>query len=143
MTNDLPPQPASTRPRVTPAVLITAVVAVVVGILLGAAGGYVVANGLGVDEEGSRGERDVAAGCAVLERAREDLPLGQDNVKIDNPVFFELIGAGHLLMAAEQADDEYAAIGELGKDLVAGMTQLEVDLVNSSADELLAECADR
>lgn len=143
MTNHLPPQPASTRPRVTPAVLITAAVAVVVGLLIGAGGGYLIANGLDGETGGTRGEQDVATGCSTLERIGEDIPLNQENASIDDPVMFELIGVGYLFMAANEADDEHAAIGELGKDLVAGMTRLDLDLVNSSAEELLTACADR
>lgn len=138
-----PPTPASPPANGRTVLIITAVVAAIVGVVLGGGIGYLLFADRADGTALPRAEQDVAEGCAVLERIEDDLPVDTESTSIDDPVVFELLGAGHLFMAASRADESFEVVAELGKDLVAGITRLDLDLVNETSAELQTECADR
>ena len=135
--------PAPPAPSRRPALIITAVVAVIVGLVLGGGIGYLIFADRGDSGSTPRAEQDVAEGCAILERLAGELPVDPDSASLKDPVIFELLGAGHLFMAASRADESYEAISELGNDLINGMSRLDLDQANEAIAPLQEECADR
>lgn len=127
-------------PRRTAPLLVTAVLALVVGVALGVLGFWIATDDGG---DGSRAEQDMAAGCEILERAEGELPMDPEQVSLEEPLFFELIGAGSLFMATGLADDSYESVSALGNDLSAGVNRLDLELANGAISQLQSECADR
>lgn len=133
-----PPRTHRTRTLVLVAVAAAAVVGVL-GLVVGGIGGALLSSGLGGG--GSTEDQNIAEGCAILERVEEDLPVQEDSLALDEPLMFELGAVGQLFMAAGAGDTD----GELwtaGNDLVAGMSRLDVDLLNEGIEQAEAICAD-
>lgn len=125
------------------ALIITAVVAVIMGLVLGGGIGYLIFADRGDSGSTPRAEQDVAEGCAILDRLEDELPVDVESTSLKDPLVFELLGAGHLFMAASRADESYETISQLGEDLISGMSRLDLDQANEAIAPLQAECADR
>lgn len=143
MTSSTPPPPASARPgthRTRTLVLVAVAAAVVAGLLglvIGGLGGALLSSGLGGG--GSRTDQNISEGCAILDRLEEDLPLQEDSLDLSDPLLFELGAAGNHFMAAGAGDTD----GELwtaGNELVAGMSRLDTDLTNQGLEDAAAIC---
>ncbi|GAA1489137.1 hypothetical protein [Brachybacterium sacelli] len=129
--------PSAGTPRTRTVVLIAvaaAVIAGLVGLGLGGLGGVLLSSG---SAGGSDTDQDIAEGCAILERAEDQLPVSEDSLSLEEPLLFELGAAGNLFMAAGAggADDELWASGS---DLVTGMSMLDTDMINESIETLQA-----
>lgn len=141
--NPAPPNPAPPASKETSTLIIAAAVALVIGLVIGAAAGQLLFAGNTGGSAESRAEQDVIEGCAILDRIGDELPLDEDSTSISEPVLFELLGAGHLFMAAVRADESYEKVGELGQTMVSGVSRLETDELNEAITGLQSECADR
>lgn len=136
-----PVDPAATGPptgshRTRTVVLIAVAAAVVTGLVglgLGGLGGVLLSSG-GIGG-GDRTDQDIAAGCAILDRVEDDLPVEQGSMSLEEPLIFEVGAAGQLFMAAGAGgtDDE---LWSAGSDLVSGMSTVDADRINESVRTL-------
>ncbi|HJB11214.1 MAG TPA: hypothetical protein H9786_11930 [Candidatus Brachybacterium merdavium] len=139
MTTSPPVDPSATSPprgahRTRTVVLIAAAAAVMAGLAglgLGGLGGVLVSSdGLG---GGDRTGQDIADGCAILERLKDDLPAEGGSVTLEEPLLFELGAAGQLFMVAGAGDQESEA-WLTGSELMDGMSTLDVEKINDSVE---------
>src|SRR5699024_12871080 len=98
--------------------------------LAGLAGALVSSAGPG---GGARAGQDIAEGCAILERLKDDLPAGEGSVTLEEPLLFELGAAGQLFMVAGAGDQESEA-WLTGSELMDGMSTLDVEKINDSVE---------
>lgn len=136
MTSD----PVSPAPRRSSPLLLTAIVAALAGLIVGGLGGYLIFSDGGSSD---RGAQNVDDGCSIIERVEDEFPLDRDSIDLDEPLIFELGGAGQIFMAADRADDSLASISQSGRDLTTSMSRLDIDGANDALDELVEECGDR
>lgn len=113
-------------------------VALLVGVALGGLSFWIATD----DGGGSRAEQDMAAGCLILERVQDELPVEVEQLTAEEPLVSELIGAGNLFMAAATADESYESVFALGDDLRAGVSY-DLEVANSAITQLQTECATR
>lgn len=139
MTSSPPVDPPANGPsagthRTRTVVLIAvaaAVVAGLVGLGLGGLGGVLLSSGgLG---GGDRTDQDIAEGCAILDRAEDDLPVQEGSMNLEDPLIFELGAAGQLFMAAGAGDQDGEA-WRTGQELVSGMSTLDAEMINDSVE---------
>lgn len=134
------PPPRTHRTRTL--VLVAAAAALVVGLIglgIGGVGGALLSGSLGSAD--SRTDQDLADGCAILDRAEGELPLTEDSLDIQDPLFFELVAAANLLTAAGLGNDDLE-LRTAGSELLDGMTRLNIDQVNEAIESLAPICAD-
>ncbi|MDN5899050.1 MAG: hypothetical protein L0H74_03180 [Brachybacterium sp.] len=134
------PLPRTHRTRTL--VLVAAAAALVVGLIglgIGGVGGALLSGSLGSAD--SRTDQDLADGCAILDRAEGELPLTEDSLDVQDPLFFELVAAANLFTAAGVGDDDLA-LRTAGSELLDGMTRLNIDQVNEAIETLAPICAD-
>lgn len=134
----VPPAPARRTGLIAVLVIVTAVIALGLGLLVG----WAVFGGDGGSDGDGRGEANLEAGCVIVERLADDVPLASEDLFLENPEIWEIGGAGQLFVAAS-----YAGAGERwtepGRDLMSGIQRVDLDLVNDSIETLIADCADR
>lgn len=120
--------------------LAAALVAGLLGLGVGGAGGALLATGLD-GEHGSRAEQNIAEGCAILDRVEPDLPADEDSFSIEKPLLFELGAAGQHFMAADRAGSP-GDLWSAGSDLVQASATLDMQLANDALEQLEPVCAD-
>ena len=79
------------------------------------------------------GGQDIADGCAILERLKDDLPAEEGSVTLEEPLLYELGAAGQLFMVAGAGDQESEA-WLTGSELMDGMSTLDVEKINDSVE---------
>ncbi|SJM70799.1 hypothetical protein FM112_15570 [Gulosibacter sp. 10] len=121
--------------------LIAATVAGVAGLVIGGLGGFLLFGERGGSED--RGEQVIAEGCAVLERLEDEFPLGEDALALEDPLIFELGGAGQLFMAADRVDSELEPFSTAGRDLATATSRVDLAAADEAAAELLELCGAR
>lgn len=120
--------------------LAAALVAGMLGLLIGGLGGTLLAAGVGGGGSGSRAGQNISEGCAILDRLEEDLPVEEDGFDLGSPLMFELGAAGNHFMAAGAGDTD-GVLWSAGSDLVAGMSRMDVELTNEGLEALEETCA--
>lgn len=142
-----PAEPAAAGPstgshRTRTVVLIAvaaAVVAGLVGLGIGGLGGVLLSSG-GIGG-GDRTDHDIAAGCAILDRVEDDLPVEEGSISMEEPLIYELNGAGHLFIAAG-AGDPHSETWLSGKKLVVATSMADADRTNESIQTLQTTICD-
>ncbi|WP_157697066.1 hypothetical protein [Brachybacterium avium] len=134
------PPPRTHRTRTL--VLVAAAAALVVGLIglgIGGVGGALLSGSLGSAD--SRADQDLADGCAILDRAEGELPLTEESLDVQAPLFSELLAAASLFTAAGVGKDDLE-LQTAGSELLEGMSRLDIDLANETLEALAPICAD-
>lgn len=125
------------------AVLVTAMVAGLIGLGIGGLGGYLLGSPGGAASAEDRAAQNVAEGCAVLDRVGDELPVDMESLDLNEPLIFELTAAGSSFMAVGRVDESREALTEAGAELVSGASTLNAERINESLEVLESECAAR
>ncbi|MDN5821461.1 MAG: hypothetical protein L0H39_08235, partial [Brachybacterium sp.] len=126
------PLPRTHRTRTL--VLVAAAAALVVGLIglgIGGVGGALLSGSLGSAD--SRTDQDLADGCAILDRVEGELPLTEESLDVQAPLFFELLAASQLFMAAGVGEDDLE-LQMASSELLAGMNRVDIDQANEAIE---------
>ena len=113
-------------------------IGVVVGLLIGVLAGSTLLGGGG--DAGSGPDADAQAACAYVEASVGE--VDEESMALDQPLIWQLQGAGALAQAAATGDESYQAFGEQGMELFRAMSTLDLELAQSTLTAMESSCAD-
>lgn len=132
-------QPPSARRR---SALGAALATLVLGAGLGLGAGYLLFDGSsdgGAADAEARAANHVEYGCQVFDRiAAEDRSLEEMSSIEEEPLFWEVPAAAHLLVSAAILDPQYEDLREPGMAAIRSLQTLDLDDLASSATEACA-----
>ncbi|HLS16070.1 MAG TPA: hypothetical protein VK095_16290 [Beutenbergiaceae bacterium] len=136
----------STHPADQPApsripILVTAIVALLAGALVGIAGGYVIFGGTTASgDDADLARSNMEHGCALAERIEENYTDEDDFGAIEeDPVYWEGPAAGYLLVAASLQDPAYEHFHDPGSEVIHNISTLNTEELTTEAARLCAE----
>lgn len=111
-------------------------IGVVAGLLIGVFAGSFFAGG----DAGSGPDADAQAACTYVEASVGG--VDEESMALDQPLIWQLQGAGALAQAAATGGSSYAAFGEQGMSLFQAMSTLDLELAQSTLEDMERSCAD-
>lgn len=111
-------------------------VGVVIGLVVGVFAGSFFADG----GSGDGAEADAATTCDYVGALVED--LDPETIGLQDPTLLRLQAAAALAQAARVADPAYTELGEQGRELVNGVSTVDIELVQTTLQEMDETCQD-
>ena len=116
--------------------LLFGAIGVVAGLVVGVfAGSFFVGGGSGTGPDA-----DAQAACTYVEASVGE--VNEESMVLDQPLIWQLQGAGALAQAAAAGDGSYEAFGEQGMELFRAVSTLDLDLAQSTLQAMDESCAD-
>ena len=84
----------------------------------------------------------VLAGSTLLGGGGDAGSGPEESMALDQPLIWQLQGAGALAQAAATGDESYQAFGEQGMELFRAMSTLDLELAQSTLTAMESSCAD-
>lgn len=131
------PDARSRRARWVVVVVVTAVVALGVGVTAG------LLVGGSDDDDLPRAEANATAACVTVARidADEPLPERTDN-RLEEPAFWEMPAVHYLAMAAAAEDDTYQDLADASTLLGTAVNTSDIEGMSTAVEQIQAECGD-
>ncbi|WP_447643479.1 hypothetical protein [Nocardioides zeae] len=131
------PDTRSRRGRWVVVVVLTAVLALAVGVTIG-----LLVGGSG-DDDLPRAEANASAACTTASRldADEPLPERTDN-RLEEPAFWEMPAVHYHAMAAAAEDDTYQDLADASALLGTALNTADSEGMSTALEQVQAECGD-
>lgn len=113
-------------------------IGVLVGLLVGVLAGSALLGGSG--SAGSGADADAQVACSYVEASVGE--VNEESMALDQPLIWQLHGAGGLAEAAATGDGSYEAFGEQGRDLFQAASTLDLELAQTTLEAMKQSCAD-